>query len=230
PDSPPVQAALDLLGPERVASERTALAADRHAEDLRRARTEATLADLAARIESAEQQRAVADTQLAYYAARRAQQAEMLQNGFITDQRLDETAMRAMDAERIHLEKLDLMFRLQADRRLAQQDALLARSERIREMTAELRKVATASDAADSAFDTVMAELELFAQDGLRLSVTIDRPTDATATTAIAAAMDTLIRPGDLVTVQPAPAPDDEDLAGPAGTTPPAPIQSASRE
>ncbi|CAM3403340.1 Soluble ligand binding domain-containing protein [Paracoccus nototheniae] len=230
-DSPEVTAALALLGAERVTSEETALAAEIRAEGLRQTRTEATLADLAARIETAEQQRRVSETQADYYAARRAQQIEMLQNGFITDSRLDETAMRAMDAERIFLEKHDLLFRLQAERRLAQQDAELAGSERLRSVTAELRSITTALDAADSAFDTVMAELSLFAEDGLRLEVSIERPTDATRTERIAADMDTLIHPGDLVTILPVPLPEDEDLAEQAGDTPPpAPIQSASRE
>lgn len=230
-NDPALVAARDLLGPDRVARETAALTAQLQAEQLRRTRTEATLADLATRIEAARRQREVADTQLSYYAARREQQTRMLRDGFITDSRLDETAMRAMDAERIYLEKDDLLFRLQAEHRLARHDADLAGSERLRALTTDLRDLSTALDAADSARDSVLAELGLFAGDEVPLEVTIAHAGAASGSGAVAAGPGTRVRPGDLVTISAAGAMPDKEAALPRpGAGPGAPIQSAWRE
>ncbi|MTE01487.1 hypothetical protein GIY56_14455 [Paracoccus sp. YIM 132242] len=228
-DNPVIRAALTLLGRERLASERAALVSEIEASRLRRAQTEATLADLAARIDAARRQRDLARTQMAYHAERHDQQSEMLQSGLVTDSRLNDTAVRAMDAERILLEKEDLLFRLQAERRAAEQDAELARVDRIKALTAELRQVSAALDAADSEFDTVVAELELYEKDSLRLTVTIERPVDGARARTLAARADTLVRPGDLVTVSAGQA-DDRDLADAADPVPSPLIRSALKE
>lgn len=228
-DDPAVRAALALLGPERIASERSALEAEMEAHRLRQSQTEATLADLAARIETARRQKTLAETQMAYHAERHEHQSEMLQSGLVTDSRLNDTAVRAMDAERILLEKEDLLFRLEADRRLAQQDAELARVDRIKALTGELRQVSAALDVAGNELATVLAELNLYQDDGLRLAVTIERPVDATRTRTIAARPDTLVRPGDLVTVA-ADRTGKADLADAADPASPAIIRSASKE
>lgn len=228
-DHPVIRAAGALLGEDRLASERNALAAEIEANRLREAQSGAALADLAARIETARRQKDLAQTQMAYHADRHEHQSEMLQNGLVTDSRLNDTAVRAMDAERILLEKEDLLFRLEAERRLAQQDAELARVDRIKVLAAELREVSAALDAAGSELDTVLAELDLYGDDGLRLAVTIERFAGAARTRTIAAAPDTLVRPGDLVTVAAGRA-GDEDLARAAGHAAPAIIRSASTE
>lgn len=228
-DDPAIRAALALLGQDRVASEGKALASEIQASRLRRAQSEATLADLAARIDSARRQRDLAQTQMAYHANRQEHQSEMLQSGLVTDSRVNDTAVRAMDAERILLEKEDLLFRLEAEHRAAQQDAELARVDRIKALTAELRQVSAALDTAGSELDTVLAELNLYEDDGLRLAVTIERPLDGARAQTIAADADTLVRPGDLVTVS-AEAAQEEDLADAVRPAPPAIIRSALKE
>ncbi|WP_207102909.1 hypothetical protein [Paracoccus shandongensis] len=228
-DDPAIRAAATLLGPERLASERNALGAEIRADRLRRDQSEAALADLSARIEAARRQKALAETQMAYHATRQEQQSEMLQSGLVTDSRVNDTAVRAMDAERILLEKEDLLFRLEAERRAAQQDAELARVDRIKALTAELRQVSAALDAAGNELDTVGAELNLYKGDGLHLAVTIERPVDGTHARTIAARADTPVRPGDLVTVS-ADRTGKEDLAAATPSDPPAIIRSASTE
>ena len=228
-DDPAIRAAVTLLGRDRVASEGNALASEIQASRLRRAQSEATLADLAARIESARRQRDLAETQMTYHANRQEHQSEMLQSGLVTDSRLNDTAVRAMDAERILLEKEDLLFRLEAEHRAAAQDAELARVDRIKALTAELRQVSAALDAAGSELDTVLAELNLYENDGLRLAVTIERPGDGARVQTIAADADTLVRPGDLVTVS-AEAAEGEDLADAVRSASPAIIRSALKE
>jgi protein involved in polysaccharide export with SLBB domain len=228
-EHPVLHAALTLLGKDRVASERNALASEIQASRLRRAQSEATLADFAARIETARRQKNLAETQMAYHADRQEHQNEMLESGFITDSRLNDTALRAMDAERILLEKEDLLFRLEAEHRAAAQDAELARVDRIKALSAELRQVSVALDTVGSELDTVVAELNIYENVGLRLAVTIERPVDGARAQTIAANAETLVRPGDLVTVSGNGA-QEEDLVDGARPAPLAIIRSALKE
>ncbi|MCQ0971430.1 polysaccharide biosynthesis/export family protein [Paracoccus sp. TK19116] len=226
-DDPSMQAALALLGEERVERESSTLATDHEAEQLRQVRSDALMTDLTARIESARQQVDAAEKQVNYYDGRHEQQSEMLQSGFITDAKLNDTLARIMDAERILLEKQDLLFRLEAELRLVGQDAALARIERRKSLTSELRQITAASDAAESEYNGVVAELNLLEDEDTKLGVTIDRPLDsATATTLIASA-DTLVRPGDLITVQIEQ--KDTDLASAPREVLQEPIRSASK-
>ncbi|MGC1261231.1 MAG: polysaccharide biosynthesis/export family protein [Jannaschia helgolandensis] len=212
-DDKAIRIALDLLGEDRVTTERRALAAEIEAERMRQIRTEAMLNDMTIRIETARQQQEVAKSQMDYYVARREQKTEMLQKGLISASGLDDTAMRAMDAERIFLEKHDLLLRLEAELRLAQHDAELVKADRIKTLTAELRGLSARSDAVDREFHTVLAELDLFKNDGIGFAVTIDRPTDENETRTISANLNTLVRPGDLVTVAARTADEDDEDA-----------------
>ena len=187
------------------------------------------LADLDARIDTAREQHQVAATQMDYYADRHEHQSAMLQSGYITDSRLNDTVVRTMDAERILLEKEDLLLRLQAERRMAEQDAELTRVDRLKALTAELRRISTALDSADSEAEAVLAELNLLQVGDTALTVTIERPAAAAGTSTFTAGAETLVRPGDLVTVIAGPG-AEVDVAAAADQVPPAIIRSASRE
>lgn len=228
-DHPTVRAAVTLFGNERVASERSALFAEIEAEGLRQARTTAMLADLDARIKTARDQHQVAATQMDYYANRHEHQSEMLQSGFITDSRLNDSAVRTMDAERVLLEKEDLLLRLQAERRMAEQDAELSRVDRLKTLTAELRRISTALDSADSEAEAVLAELNLLQAGDAALTVTIERPA-AAGTSSFTASADTPVRPGDLVTVTAGTVPETDLAKAAYDALPAAVIRSARKE
>lgn len=198
---------LRLLGADRLSAEERVLVQMLDAEDRRAETAREAIADLTERIEIAGRQQNLARQQVVQYNARLAQQSQRLRNLQVRDLRLEETTMRAVDSERILLEKQDLLLRLQAERRQAELDAALAAGARERDLTAELRRLDAALASAATELQAIAAEARLLSQDAGRLEVTIARAGGS----PVAAESSAAVRPGDLVTVTVTtpPAPDD---------------------
>lgn len=192
-----------LLGADRVDSERAALAAETVTQLMRQVHTAEHLRDLDARIEAAERQLEIAQTHFDYFDHRREQQAEFLKSRTITEAHLDSTTIKAMQAEQVLLEKQEALLRLQTERHLAVNGAALADAQRQNALASELRNLTSRSDALESEYQTLEAELDVLGDGGARLEVTIERQDGPESTRTIAASPATLVRPGDLVTVSP---------------------------
>ena len=136
--------------------------------------------------------------------------------------------MRAVDSERILLEKQDLLLRLQAERRQSQLEATLSATSRDRDLTTELRRLETAIASAETELMAIAAEERLLDADTAKMVVTIAGPDGS----SVMAETNTPVRPGDLVTVSvTAPPPADNQsatLVSPYATAIPHDIQSAS--
>lgn len=190
-----------VLGEERVSNEQAALAAEIGVQRVRKARSAALLQDLDKRIETTQRQIDSAQARFTYFDRRREEQSDFLENGRITGSRFEITVMNAMEAERLLLEKQETLLRLQAERRLAEDDDALAEAERQNRLSAELRMLASRSDALDGEYQTVLAELDAIEGRGLRLDVTIKRQGPGDEMQSITAMPTTPVLPGDLVTV-----------------------------
>ncbi|SCY12130.1 hypothetical protein [Paracoccus tibetensis] len=206
-DDPLRPEVLRLLGADRLAAEERVLVQMLDAEDRRADTAREAIADLSERIDIAGRQQSLARQQVVQYNARLAQQSQRLRNLQVRDLRLEETTMRAVDSERILLEKQDLLLRLQAERRQAQLDAALSAGARERDLTLELRRIDAAIASAATELQAIAAEERLLGQDAAALEVTIARAGGS----PVAAETSAPVRPGDLVTVTLAtpPAPDD---------------------
>lgn len=192
-----------VLGEERVDTERAALAAEIVTQLMRQVHTAEHLKDLDARIEAAQRQLEIAQTHFDYFDHRRQQQAEFLKSRVITESHLDSTAIKAMQAEQVLLEKQESLLRLQTERHLAINNAALADAERQSALAAELRSLTARSEALENEYQAINAELEVLRDNHARLAVMIERPTGPEGTQTIVASPSTLVRPGDLVTVSP---------------------------
>ncbi|MDX5349325.1 MAG: hypothetical protein LPJ95_01280 [Paracoccaceae bacterium] len=205
-----------LMGAERLATEERLMAAGQEADERREATAREAIDDLAERIEIAGRQHDLASQQVRQYNARVEEQTERLRNLQVRDLRVEDMKMRAVEAERVLLEKQDLLLRLQAERRQAQLDAALSDTARERDLTAELRRIEGDIASAETELQAIAAEEMLRDGEGASLLVTLT----PAGGEPVAAGWDALVRPGDLVTVavsQP-PAPQGRAAASrPAG-------------
>ena len=157
--------------------------------------------DLVLRIASAQESLTAAEEQLAYLAARDEKLRDILAQGMTQETKVEEATVRRMEMSRIVLDKRETLTELEGALRMARHELEVREAGRDRELAEAMRDTTKESSAVREQIRTVRSQISV--QDGTpenAFLVTIERP-DSSGTTRFTADAGTVVRPGDLVTV-----------------------------
>ena len=198
---PSVDLVAEVLGPDRIESERRLLLSDLAAERVNQERMRDRIRDLTSRVDAAREHLAVVETQLNQHTERSDELASLLERGIIADDKVEDARLRQMTTQRIVLERRDALMQLEAELRLAQSELDLRDVERKKLLFAQAREIATQRTALHEQIRTVYAQLDADEGDGAQTYlVTIERP-ERDGVDQFDAGPETSVKPGDLITV-----------------------------
>lgn len=198
---PSVGQVAEVLGAERIESERRLLLSDLAAEQVTRERMRDRISDLASRVEAAREHLAIVEMQLKQHTDRAEVLAALLQRGVIAEDKVEDARLRQMATQRVVLERRDALMQLESDLRLTERELDLREVERKKLLFAQARELAAQRTTLHEQIRTVYAQLNAYEDDGGQTYlVTIERP-DEHGVDQFHAEPDTTVKPGDLVTV-----------------------------
>ena len=191
----------DVLGADRIESERAVLVSQLAEEAAERERLSDRIDDLVLRIASAQQSLTAAQEQLAYLTTRDERLRDILAQGMTQETKVEEATVRRMEVSRIVLDKRETLTELEGALRMARHELEVREAGRYRELAEAMRDTTKEGSSVREQIRTVRAQISV--QDGTpdnAFLVTIERP-EPHGTTRFTADPATIVRPGDLVTV-----------------------------
>jgi outer membrane translocation and assembly module TamA len=200
-DSEAWEALSEMLGADRVESERSALLSELAEEKAQQDRTADRVDTLVNRVSAAQEHFRVAETQLAYVLERHETLAAQLEQGVTTYKDVEVLMLRVMEMERTVLERRDALLQLEADLRLARHESGLREAERQNRLALAALDAVKERASVREQLHTVRAQLAVQSGEAARtFDVTIQRP-ELDGIEHFAASLETMVLPGDLVTV-----------------------------
>jgi protein involved in polysaccharide export with SLBB domain len=200
-DSEAWEALSEMLGADRVESERSALLSELAEEKAQQDRTADRVDTLVNRVSAAQEHFRVAETQLAYVLERHETLAAQLEQGITTYKDVEVLMLRVMEMERTVLERRDALLQLEADLRLARHESGLREAERQNRLALAALDAVKERASVREQLHTVRAQLAVQSGEAARtFDVTIQRP-ELDGIEHFAASLETMVLPGDLVTV-----------------------------
>lgn len=196
------EAVADVLGADRIESEREVLLAEIASQKAQDSGLSDRIDDLVTRLEAAQAHLKTAQAHADYLSQRHEKVGALLEEGIATDAKLEEAAVRKMDMERVVMERRDALLRIEAELRLAHNEQTIREADRQHRLLAALRDTTKERAATREQIRAVRAQLDAYeAETPDVFLITIERP-EPEGTRRIEATPDTAVRPGDLVTVR----------------------------